>query len=58
MPEKRHSCPNCEAVMTLRYDPTEADVAWFECPICGHRADAKDFRSVEAEDWETQPSSF
>lgn len=42
--------------MVLHYDPAEADVAWFECSICGHRASTEDFRSVEAEDWETQPS--
>ncbi len=55
MREKALCCPNCDAVMVLRYDPDEAAGKWYECPFCGHRADVEGFRSVEDEDAHKRP---
>ncbi len=53
--EKAHSCPNCDTVMVLRYDPVEADVKWYECSLCGHRTDVEGFRSIEDEGPQKRP---
>ncbi len=47
MRDKTHCCPNCDVVMTLHYDPDDADVEWYECSLCGHRTDAEGFRSID-----------
>lgn len=50
MREKHACCPNCDTVLTLQYNPADAEGMWYECAICGYRVLAKDFRSLEAMD--------
>ncbi len=47
MPERMLVCPNCETVMDLHYDPSEVEVAWYQCSICGHQAEADAFRPLD-----------
>lgn len=49
MGRKEPCCPNCETVMILRYEPTEVEGSWYECPICGHRMDNEEFRTFRDE---------
>lgn len=37
-------CPNCETVMDLHYDPSQLEVSWYECPICGHHVESDGLR--------------
>lgn len=50
MREKQHCCPNCDTVLTLQYEPDEAEGVCYECAICGYRAPAEGLRDVTAED--------
>ena len=50
MREKQPSCPHCETVLAAHYEPDDVEGMWYECPICGYRIPAANFRSVENED--------
>ncbi len=42
------TCPNCDTVMVLRYEPDEVHGLWYECTICDYRIVA-DAAGLEAE---------
>jgi C4-type Zn-finger protein len=47
MHENRLTCPHCETVMVMRFEPREEEASWWECPICGHRVELHGFRSLD-----------